>query len=128
MKRIMIVDDHPPVLRVMKLGLEGAGFEVETAKDGSEALDMLRASPPDFLVSDIDMPRMTGKELCLAITEEFPQRVFPIVVLTARTETEHRDWTNDMTNLTFMEKPVSIRRLIAHVQESLSADSESGGD
>lgn len=104
----------------MKLGLEEAGYEVDTASNGSECLVKLCTSHPDFLVTDIDMPRMTGRELCLAIEEQFPERTFPIVVLTSRTEMEHRDWTAAIENLTFMEKPVSVRRLLSHIGKSLA--------
>lgn len=120
MKHVMIVDDHAPVIRVLKLGLEEAGFKVTSANNGSECLVKLCDGLPDFLVTDIDMPRMNGKELCLAIEEQFPNRQFPIVVLTSRTELEHRDWTRRFDNLEFMEKPVSIRRLIAHVSQALN--------
>lgn len=120
MKRVFVVDDHAPVIRVLRLGLEEAGYDVATANNGSECLVKLAASHPDFLVTDIDMPRMTGKELCLAIEQQYPDRTFPIVVLTSRTELEHRDWTRGIDNLTFMEKPVSIRRLVAHIDNALS--------
>ncbi len=119
MKRVLIVDDHAPVIRVMRLGLEQAGYAVDTARNGSECLLNLIREHPDFLVTDIDMPRMSGKELCLAIEEQYPDRQFPIVVLTSRTELEHRDWTSSIDNLTFMEKPVSMRRLVAHVDRAL---------
>ena len=120
MKRVMIVDDHAPVIRVMKLGLEDAGYAVDTASNGSECLVKLCDGHPDFLVTDIDMPRMSGKELCLAIEDQFPERRFPIVVLTSRTELEHRDWTRAIDNLAFMEKPVSVRRLVSLISRSLS--------
>ncbi len=119
MKRILIVDDHAPVIRVLKLGIEEAGYEVDTATNGAECLTKLFDGHPDFVVTDIDMPRMSGKELCLAIEEQFPDRAFPIVVLTSRTEMEHREWTRDIRNLTFMEKPVSVRRLLAHIGNCL---------
>ena len=115
MKRILIVDDHAPVIRVLKLGIEEAGYEVDTASNGAECLTQLCTGHPDFMVTDIDMPRMSGKELCLAIEEQFPDRAFPIVVLTSRTEMEHRDWTRSIDNLTFMEKPVSVRRLLSQI-------------
>ena len=119
MKRVLIVDDHAPVIRVLKLGIEDAGYEVDTASNGSECLVKLCDGHPDFLVTDIDMPRMTGKELCLAIEEQFPNRAFPIVVLTSRTELEHRDWTRSIQNLTFMEKPVSVRQLVSLIGKTL---------
>ena len=127
MKHILIVDDHAPVLRVMRLGLEDAGYSVEVASNGSECLVKLCDHHPDFLITDIDMPRMTGKELCLAIEQQFPERGFPIVVLTSRTELEHRDWTRDIANLTFMEKPVSIRRLISHIDRCLVVSEQATG-
>ena len=120
----MIVDDHAPVIRVMRLGLEEAGYEVETASNGSECLVRLLEEHPDFLVTDIDMPRMSGKELCKAIEEQFPERSFPIVVLTSRTELEHRDWTRDIDNLEFMEKPVSVRRLVSLIGRALNGAAE----
>ncbi len=120
MKKVMIVDDHAPVIRVLKLGIEQAGYEVTTAGNGSECLVKLCDGLPDFLVTDIDMPRTSGKELCLAIEKQFPDRKFPIVVLTSRTEMEHRNWTSNIENLSFMEKPVSIRRLVSHINRCLS--------
>ena len=119
MKKILVVDDHAPVIRVLKLGIEEAGYEVDTASNGSECLVKLCKGAPDFLITDIDMPRMGGKELCQAIEKQFPERHFPIVVLTSRTEMEHRDWTRDIDNLTFMEKPVSVRRLLSHISRCL---------
>ena len=127
MKRVMIVDDHAPVIRVMRLGLEEAGYEVETASNGSECLVRLLEAQPDFLVTDIDMPRMSGKELCKTIEEQFPDRSFPIVVLTSRTELEHRDWTRDIENLEFMEKPVSVRRLVSLIGRCLNGAAEQTG-
>ena len=111
----------------MRLGLESAGYEVVTAANGAECLAKLLEVTPDFLVTDIDMPRMNGRELCEAIQQQFPDRSFPIVVLTSRTELEHRDWTADMDNLQFMEKPVSIQKLLRHIAESLPQDTSLTG-
>ena len=127
MKKVMIVDDHAPVVRVLRLGIEEAGFEVDSASNGSECLIKLCNGLPDFLVTDIDMPRMDGKELCLAIEKQFPDREFPIVVLTSRTELEHRDWTRSIDNLEFMEKPVSVRRLVAYISRCLNEPAEQTG-
>ena len=119
MKKVWIVDDHAPVIRVLKLGIEQAGYVVDSAANGSECLVKLCSGQPDFLVTDIDMPRMSGKELCLAIESDFPDRKFPIVVLTSRTEMEHRDWTRKIENLVFMEKPVSVRRLVSEIESAI---------
>ncbi|HUT40835.1 MAG TPA: response regulator [Gammaproteobacteria bacterium] len=117
MKRILIVDDEPHVIRVMRLALENAGYSVEEAGNGQQALEKIRSNPPDLLISDIDMPRMTGRELCSRITEEMPDRKFGIYILTARAEDEHRSWSRAMGNLDFLEKPVSIRRLLGRLED-----------
>lgn len=117
MKRILIVDDEPHVVRVMRMALEKAGYTVEEAGNGQQALERIRDNPPDLLISDIDMPRMNGRELCARIAEEIPDRRFGIYILTARAEDEHRAWSASMGNLDFLEKPVSIRRLLGRLEE-----------
>ena len=127
LKKIMIVDDHAPVIRVLRLGIEEAGYGVVSAANGSECLELLSSEYPDVLVTDIDMPRMTGKELCLAIEQRIPDRSFPIVVLTSRTELEHREWTANIANLIFMEKPVSVRRLVVFIDQRLAGEDQQAG-
>jgi len=123
MKRIIVVDDDPVVTRIIRMGLESAGYGVVLASDGSECLQRLSEEVPDFLITDIEMPEMCGKELCFAIERQFPERRFPIVVLTSHTEGQRRDWAQDFPNLRVMEKPVSIVRLLAHVNECFACPS-----
>jgi len=118
-RRIFVVDDDPIVLRIIRMGLESAGYGVDLASNGSECLQRLSQEAPDFLITDIQMPGMNGKELCFAIERQFPQRQFPIVVLTSQTQSKSRDWAQDFPNLRLMEKPVSIVKLVAHVNECL---------
>ena len=121
MKSILLVDDEPMTLRVMRQALEKDGFEIRTAFDGRDALEKITASQPDVLITDIDMPRMTGKELCQQIQASMPDRLFPIFITTSLTAHEHRDWSSQISNLTFVEKPVSLRKLRAALAESLAA-------
>ena len=119
MKKIVIVDDEPHVLRVLKLSLEKEGYSVETCANGKEALASLEQGYPDILITDIQMPQMTGEELCMHIQEHMPDRNFLIFVLTSRTEIEHRQWSREVDNLLFLEKPISIRNLVENVGEEL---------
>jgi CheY-like chemotaxis protein len=112
MKKIVIVDDEPHVLRVLKLSLEKEGYAVDTCANGKEALARLEQEYPDILITDIQMPQMTGEELCMYIEQHMPDRNFLIFVLTSRTEIEHREWSREIHNLLFLEKPVSIRNLV----------------
>lgn len=118
MYRILIADDEPHVIRVMKLSLERAGHRVDVAPNGAVALEKLQTQPhPDILITDIQMPKMTGQQLCQAIAEQWPERHFHIFVATSRAETEHRDWTRGIQQLTFLEKPVSIRQLSTRIDD-----------
>jgi CheY-like chemotaxis protein len=112
MKKIVIAADEPHVLRVLKLSLEKEGYAVDTCANGKEALARLEQEYPDILITDIQMPKMTGEELCLHIERHMPDRNFLIFVLTSRTEIEHREWSREVHNLLFLEKPVSIRNLV----------------
>lgn len=129
MKRILLVDDEPMVLRVMRGALKREGFQVDTAVNGEEAWAKIKESCPDVLVTDIEMPRMSGRDLCLRIQESLPDRVFPIFVSTSLTALEHREWSSNITRLVFLEKPISIRKLRAEISKFIdSADYIAVGD
>jgi CheY-like chemotaxis protein len=117
MKKILIADDEPHVLRVLKMSLEKEGYEVAVCANGKEAIEHLQAEPPDILITDIQMPLINGEELCRYIEEHMPERKFLIFILTSRTEIEHREWSRDISNLQFQEKPVSIRGLVEKIDE-----------
>jgi len=116
-KRILLVDDEPTVLRVLRLQLQRAGYEVDTAPNGEVALEKIRVAAPDVLITDIEMPKMTGEELCQAIHAEFPDRRFPIFVATSLTGMRHREWTRGFVLLDFLEKPLSARKLLVTLAE-----------
>ncbi len=124
MKSIVIADDEPHVLRVLKLSLEKEGYEVDAYPNGREALARIERDPPDILISDIQMPQMTGEELCRHIHQHMPERKFLIFILTSRTEIEHREWSRAIENLQFLEKPVSIRNLIERLDAYFAITSE----
>lgn len=127
MKRILIVDDEPNVTRVLKLMLERAGHRVSTAPDGAAGLASVLAEPPDVLVTDIQMPRMDGRELVKAIHQRFPDRSFDIFVMTSMTAREEREWVRAIPRVEFLEKPVSPRALVGRLaQPSTGSESAKG--
>ena len=127
MKHILIVDDEPHMTRVLKLYLERAGYAVETSPNGQAALAVIMKRAPDVLVTDIQMPLMTGKQLCLAIEEQYPQRTFPIFVMTSMTDREHREWTQKINNLEFLEKPLSMRAMTRALDKYFGTENLEGG-
>jgi len=126
MKQILIADDEAHVIRVLKQSLQRQGYEVEGVLNGEAAFEKISQSAPDVLITDIQMPRMTGEQLCKKIQETWPEREFLIFVLTSRTEIEHREWSQQINNLMFLEKPVSTRKLIVKLDEYFAAEQRPG--
>ena len=65
--RILVVDDEPDLVMVLKIGLETEGYDVLTASDGEQGLALARQSMPDLLVLDLMLPRMDGYKVCRAL-------------------------------------------------------------
>ncbi len=120
MKKIMLVDDEMHVLRILKMSLQKQGYDISTYNNGQDALDALQHDTPDVLITDIQMPRMSGEELCYQIEQRYPDRQYLIFVLTSRTEIEHREWSAKISNLKFLEKPVSMRNLMLELDQYFS--------
>lgn len=114
-RTILLVDDEPHVIRVLRLMLEREGYEVASANDGAEALAKMGARRPDVMVSDIQMAGMDGRELCRTARERYPDDSFPIFVMTSMTASGERDWVRELANVDFLEKPLSPRQLIARL-------------
>ncbi|MHB8619144.1 MAG: response regulator [Chloroflexota bacterium] len=82
-RRVVAADDDPSQLRLLQLHLERLGFEVQTARDGAEALKLTPSSPPDAVLSDVLMPRMDGFRLCREIRRDPRIAQVPVLLLTS---------------------------------------------
>lgn len=111
MKQILIADDEPHLIRVLRLGLEKAGYSVSAVSDGERALAQIRRTAPDVLITDIEMPRMNGKELCRALEKEKSNPDLLVIVVTSHPEETHRVWSSEIPGIEFLEKPLSLRKL-----------------
>ena len=120
MKRVLIVDDEPYVLNVLNHFLTGAGFEVSEAANGEAALEAVAQTAPQVVLTDVQMPRLNGQDLCNELAKRFPDRDRLVIVMTSRTDPELRQWAATLDNVQFVEKPVSPRgivdRITAHFQ------------
>lgn len=81
-KRILLVDDEPDVVTVMKFTLETHGFEVITAYDGQEGLEKAKFTFPDMIILDVLMPKMFGDDLAKALKEDPLTNNIPVLFLT----------------------------------------------
>lgn len=117
MKKILIVDDEPHVSLVLKQFLQRAGYQVNTALNGQQALLQIKADLPDVLITDVQMPVMNGIELCESISKEMPEAIKLIIVMTSRTDAQIRTWIAPHPNIELTEKPLSMRRLLNRLNE-----------
>ncbi len=114
--RILVVDDEPQIRRIMRTTLSGAGYEVDDAKTGEEALDRIRQFRPDLVLLDINMPGMGGLETCRAI------RVDPniaIIMLTVHNTEAAKVEALDAGADDFVTKPFSTPELLARIRAAL---------
>lgn len=89
-KRILVVDDSITVREVQRQILRTRGYHVETAVDGQDGLNMLRRAAFDLVISDVDMPRMTGLELVKKIREDHVMRELPVIIVSYKDRDEDR--------------------------------------
>jgi DNA-binding response OmpR family regulator len=119
--RILIVDDEPDLLTVLRFGLEAAGFEVIQASDGEQGLALARQQLPDLMILDLMLPRMDGYKVCRALKFDERFRGMPIVILSARSGEQDRQLAYTMGADAFVTKPYEMRGLVAVIREKLEA-------
>jgi two-component system sensor histidine kinase and response regulator WspE len=89
-KRLLVVDDSLTVREAERQMLENAGYEVDVAVDGLEAWSAVRLANYDLVITDVDMPRMTGIELVKRIRSEGPRQDVPIIIVSYKDREEDR--------------------------------------
>ncbi|PIF89708.1 two-component system chemotaxis response regulator CheY [Acidovorax sp. 62] len=117
-KTILIVDDSVTMTLSLKSSLELNGFKVETASDGVQALDKLKAGfKPDLIITDINMPRMGGMEL-IRMAKALPGlRFTPILTLTTESDPKKREESKKLGATGWLVKPVSGPDLVKIVKQ-----------
>jgi two-component system response regulator AdeR len=114
--RILVVDDEPKVVAIVKSYLTREGFQVSEARDGREALAAFRESPPDLIVLDIMLPQING----LAVLHEVRHASkVPVILLTARSEDEDKLAGLELGADDYVTKPFSPRELVARIKAVL---------
>jgi CheY-like chemotaxis protein len=124
--RVLIVDDDSSVARILARTFERGGFIVTTAPDGEWALQLLSEQQFDAMICDIQMPRMTGRQLCEHLGAAGPELPACTLIVTSRSEHEERAWVSGFPAVRVMEKPVGPKQLLRAVRERLGAAGEQG--
>ncbi|MGD0769695.1 MAG: response regulator [Tepidisphaeraceae bacterium] len=118
-KKILVADDESHILHVVSLKLRNAGFEVLTAADGQEALELAQAQRPDLLITDYHMPQLSGLELCQKLKQDPATAGIPTIMLTARGYQLDPKDTQESGIARMLSKPFSPRNLLTAVNEVL---------
>ena len=122
-KTILVVDDEEPIRELATLYLENEGFQVVTAADVEQALQVARSRKPDLIVLDLMMPRMDGLEVCRTLRKDSD---VPILMLTARSDEVDRIVGLELGADDYLGKPFNPRELTARVKAVLRR-AEGGG-
>ena len=113
---ILVVDDEPKYVYIVKLNLEARGFRVIVGRDGEEAVELAANEQPDLIILDIMMPGLNGFEACRQIRDFSP---VPIIMLTAKAEESAKIKGLDVGADDYITKPFSIDELLARVKANL---------
>jgi len=118
-KKILAADDEAHILHVVSMKLTNAGYEVLTAMDGEEALELCSSERPDLLITDYQMPIMSGLELCKELRARAETQGIPAIMLTARGfDIEPREMAEAGISAV-LAKPFSPREILQKVRELL---------
>jgi two-component system response regulator VicR len=116
-KKIMIVDDEPDTVDLVKLVLETEGYEILVAYSGQEALDMIKVNPPDLVLLDIMMPQMDGWMVRKKIVGNEETKNIPVVMLTAKAQPIDKMIGLHVVGVTdYITKPFGRKELINSVK------------
>jgi DNA-binding response OmpR family regulator len=124
-QRILVVDDEPQVLEVLKLYLTRDGFRVHTAADGEAALSAFETHAPDLVVLDLMLPKLDGLSVFKRLRA---QRAVPIIMLTARGDEVDRVLGLELGADDYVVKPFSPREVVARVKNALRRAAPSADD
>lgn len=123
--RILVVDDEPQILRVLRPSLTASGYEVREAANGCEALAAIATEPPDLVILDLGLPDMDGKE---ALRRLRIATNTPVLVLSARDREAEKIAALDLGADDYVEKPFAMGELLARIRTALRHSRDAAKD
>jgi len=116
-RKILIVEDEPAIVTLIRFNLEKAGFQTDVSYDGEEAIARLQEETYDLIVLDVMLPKMDGMEVCKKIRQD--DNFVPILMLTAKDSEYDKIYGLEMGADDYLTKPFSPKELIARIQAIL---------
>ena len=120
MALIMIVDDSPTEVHVLKTALEKHGFDTVSAADGSECLSLAREVRPDLIFMDVVMPGVNGFQATRKLASDPDTKSIPVIMVTSKDQETDRIWGMRQGAVDYLVKPVSMEKLIEKAQAALA--------
>jgi twitching motility two-component system response regulator PilH len=119
MALVMIVDDSPTEVHVMRTALEKHGFDTVSAASGSECITLAKEMHPDLILMDIVMPDVNGFQATRALTRDPSTQSIPVVMVTTKSQESDRIWGMRQGAVDYIVKPVTASALVAKAEEIL---------
>ena len=118
-KKVLVVDDEIHIVHVVAIKLRNNGYEVTTADNGAEAYELVCKEKPDIIVTDYQMPVMSGIELVQKLRADEATKDIPVIMLTARSFAISKAQQEDLKISGCLSKPFSPRELLGDIEDVL---------
>jgi CheY-like chemotaxis protein len=128
MAKILIAEDERDIRDLVIFTLQFSGYEVVSAANGEEAIDVTRREQPDLILMDVRMPRMTGYEACRVLKKEEPTQHIPIVFLSAKGQEKEVQSGLEVGATDYILKPFSPAHLTQRIDEILARVTADGDE
>ncbi len=118
-KKVLVVDDEIHIVHVVAIKLRNNGYEVISADNGAEAFDLACEEKPDIIVTDFQMPVMSGLELVEKLRQRDDTKDIPVIMLTARSFAISKEQQEDLRISSCLSKPFSPKELLGNIEDVL---------
>jgi CheY-like chemotaxis protein len=118
-KKVLVVDDEIHIVHVVAIKLRNNGYEVISADNGAEGLKLALREKPDIIVTDYQMPVMTGGELVEKLRQHDETKDTPVIMLTARSFAIPQEQQDDLRIAGCLSKPFSPKELLGNIEDIL---------
>jgi twitching motility two-component system response regulator PilH len=121
MARILVVDDSPTDLHLLRTMLEGGGYHVETVDNPTDALNIAHDRPPDLILMDVVMQGMSGFQATRKLTKDPATAPIPVIIMSVKDQESDRIWGLRQGAVEYLVKPVRAKQLMETIQAALKA-------
>ncbi len=118
-KKILIVDDEPDILRAAEIRLMSFGYEVITASDGNDALNLIQRDTPDLILLDMRLPHMDGDKICAMLKADDKFKHIPIIIFTASSDLNASNKIKESGADGYLIKPFAPEELLHIIKKFL---------